>query len=274
MATATVSLDPGGAVTVTAASAPQGQGHRTVLAQVVAAVLGLAPEEIVVNLEHDTQTQAWSIASGNYSSRFAGAVAGAAHRAALRVRERLAAVAARELNARPRGLVFAAGRVHPPDNPENAIALARLAGIFHWSPSSLPEGMEPGLRGDGDVVAAALAPPDPEDRINGAGLCLRVRLLRGRGRSGDRPGPHRPLRDRARLGEASSPRDGGRPDPGGVRAGGRGGPLRGAPLRRGRRLSLRHPRGLPDPDRLRGAGAGHRPPRRAVHRYPRSARRG
>ena len=169
VATATVSLDPGGAVTVTAASAPQGQGHRTVLAQVVAAVLGLAPEEIVVNLEHDTQTQPWSIASGNYSSRFAGAVAGAAHRAALRVRERLAAVAARELNARPGGLVFAAGRVHPPDNPENAIALARLAGIFHWSPSSLPEGMEPGLRVTEMWSPPALAPPDPEDRINGAG---------------------------------------------------------------------------------------------------------
>ena len=169
VATATVSLDPGGAVTVNAASAPQGQGHRTVLAQVVAAVLGLAPEEVVVNLEHDTQTQPWSIASGNYSSRFAGAVAGAAHRAAVRVRERLAAVAARELNARAGGLVFAAGRVHAPDNPDNAIALARLAGVFHWSPSSLPEGMEPGLRVTEMWSPPELAPPDPEDRVNGAG---------------------------------------------------------------------------------------------------------
>ena len=169
VATATVSLDPGGAVTVTAASAPQGQGHRTVLAQVAAAALGLAPEEVVVNLEHDTQTQAWSIASGNYSSRFAGAVAGTAHRAALRIRDRLAAVAARALNVRPEGLVFAGGRVHPPHNPENAITLARLAGIFHWSPSSLPEGMEPGLRVTEMWSPPALAPPDPEDRINGAG---------------------------------------------------------------------------------------------------------
>ena len=169
VATATVSLDPGGAVTVTAASAPQGQGHRTVLAQVAAAALGIAPEEVVVNLEHDTQTQAWSIASGNYSSRFAGAVAGAAHRAALRIRDRLAAAAARTLNVRPEGLVFAGGRVHPPDNPENAIPLARLAGIFHWSPSSLPEGMEPGLRVTEMWSPPALAPPDPEDRINGAG---------------------------------------------------------------------------------------------------------
>ena len=169
VATATVSLDPGGAVTVTAASAPQGQGHRTVLAQVVAAALGLAPEEVVVNLEHDTQTQAWSIASGNYSSRFAGAVAGAAHRAALRIRERLATVAARALNVRSDGLVFAGERIHPPGNPENAISLARVAGIFHWSPASLPEGMEPGLRVTEMWSPPALAPPDSEDRINGAG---------------------------------------------------------------------------------------------------------
>ena len=169
IATATVSLDPGGAVTVTAASAPQGQGHRTVLAQVVAGVLGLAPEEVVVNLEHDTQVQPWSIASGNYSSRFAGAVAGAAHRAALRVRNRLAAVAARELNARPEGLVFAAGRIRAPDNPENTVALARVAGVFHWSPSSLPEGLEPGLRVTEMWSPPELTPPDSEDRINGAG---------------------------------------------------------------------------------------------------------
>ena len=169
VATATVNVDPGGAVTVTAASAPQGQGHRTVLAQVVAEVLGLAPEEVVVNLEHDTQTQGWSIASGNYSSRFAGAVAGAAHRAALRVRDRLATVAARGLNARPDRLVFTAGNIRSADNPENAIALTRIAGLFHWSPSSLPEGVEPGLRVTEMWSPPALAPPDPEDRINGAG---------------------------------------------------------------------------------------------------------
>ena len=40
---ATVAVDPLGAVTVTADSIPQGQGHRTVLAQVVGDALGLAP---------------------------------------------------------------------------------------------------------------------------------------------------------------------------------------------------------------------------------------
>src|SRR5262249_57656510 len=44
--TATVAVDPLGAVTVSADSVPQGQGHRTVLAQVVAERLGRRPDQI------------------------------------------------------------------------------------------------------------------------------------------------------------------------------------------------------------------------------------
>ncbi len=47
-------LDPLGAVSVHVASTPQGQGHRTVLAQVVADVLGLKPQDVRVNAEVDT----------------------------------------------------------------------------------------------------------------------------------------------------------------------------------------------------------------------------
>ena len=56
------------------ASVPQGQGHRTVVAQIVADALGLKPSDIRVIAEMDTARDAWSIASGNYSSRFAAAV--------------------------------------------------------------------------------------------------------------------------------------------------------------------------------------------------------
>jgi len=73
IASATVSIDPLGGVTVIVASSPAGQGHRTVCAQVVADVFGLTPEQIVVNVDFDTQKDAWSVAAGNYSSRFAGA---------------------------------------------------------------------------------------------------------------------------------------------------------------------------------------------------------
>ena len=42
-ATATISIDPVGSVSVHVSSVPQGQGHRTVLSQVVADVFGLTP---------------------------------------------------------------------------------------------------------------------------------------------------------------------------------------------------------------------------------------
>ena len=45
-ATATVTLDPVGSATGQVASAPQGQGHRTVLAQVVADVFGLPKDKL------------------------------------------------------------------------------------------------------------------------------------------------------------------------------------------------------------------------------------
>lgn len=134
---ATVSLDPLGAVSVKVASTPQGQGHRTVLAQVVADVFGLAPADISVTADVDTGRDAWSIASGNYSSRFAPAVAGAAHLAAVRLKEKLARLAAGQLNVAAGDVVFASGKVAATDNPANAIPFARLAATGHWAPGTV-----------------------------------------------------------------------------------------------------------------------------------------
>ena len=141
-----MAVDPLGAVTVTADSLPQGQGHRTVLAQVVGDALGLAPAQITVALEHDSQRDPWSIAAGNYSSRFSGAVAGAAHLAAVRVRERLARIASQRLNCAVEEVHFENGRIFAAGNPENDLDFRRVASLPHWSPGSLPDGVPPALR--------------------------------------------------------------------------------------------------------------------------------
>ena len=168
-ACATVAIDPIGSITVQADSVPQGQGHRTVLAQVVADALGVGLDDITVNVELDTQKDAWSIAAGNYSSRFSGAVAGAAHLAAMKLRDRLARIASTGLNVPPESLEFASGRIFATDNPENAIPLRRAAGIAHWSPGSLPENTEPGLRETVFWSMPGLDPPDENDRVNSSG---------------------------------------------------------------------------------------------------------
>jgi len=169
-ATATISLDPMGAVTVHVASAPQGQGHRTVLAQVVADTFGIQPQDVRVVTEVDTAKDAWSIASGNYSSRFAPAVAGATHLAATRLRERLARIAASQLNVAPGELVFENGRVQARGNPENAIPFTRIAGASHWAPGTLPADNEPALRETVFWTPPQLTAPTDADEVNSS-LC-------------------------------------------------------------------------------------------------------
>ena len=169
LATATVSLDPSGSISVHAASIPQGQGHKTVLAQVVADVLGVSPHNIIVLMDHDTGKDAWSIASGNYSSRFAAVVAGAAHKAALRLRKRIAAIAATDLNTPADALEFRDGMIRAIDNTENAVPLARTAAKAHWSPLTVPEQASSGLRETATWSLPELSEPDSKDRVNSSG---------------------------------------------------------------------------------------------------------
>ena len=168
-ATATVSLDPLGGVSVHTASVPQGQGHRTVLAQIVADALGLKPSDIRVVGEFDTAKDAWSIASGNYSSRFAAAVGGAAHLAAERVKVKLARAAASQLNVAAQDIEFTGGRAHARGNPDNAIAFSRLAAASHWSPGLVAEENQ-ALRETVFWTPPELTPPTEKDEINSS-LC-------------------------------------------------------------------------------------------------------
>ena len=166
VAYATVNVDPLGAVCVTADSIPQGQGHATILAQITADALGLHPDDVVVNMERDTQRDPWSIATGNYSSRFSSATAVAATKAAGNVRENLARVAATRLNTTADNVEFQGGKVFARDNPDNAMRFSRVAGVAHWSPGELPAGATPGISETASCSAPELAPPNEKDQIN------------------------------------------------------------------------------------------------------------
>ena len=166
---ATVAVDALGSVSVMIDSVPQGQGHRTVVGQVVADVLGLEPSAVAVNAELDTQKDGWSIAAGNYSSRFAGAVAGTVHLAALKVRAQLALIAAPMLDTTPELVVFSGGKLFTRANPERKLAFHRVAGGAHWSPASLPDGMAPGVRETVFWTPPQLEAPDENDIINSSG---------------------------------------------------------------------------------------------------------
>lgn len=168
VSTATINVGPLGDVSVHVSSTPAGQGHQTVVAQIVTDVLGVAFESISVNVELDTQKDAWSIASGNYSSRFAGAVAGTVYRAAVAIRDRLAVIAAEQLGVQADAVLFADGKVFTQEGA--SLSFHRVAGAAHWSISTLPEQENGGLRETAFWTPPELVAPSDDDRINSS-LC-------------------------------------------------------------------------------------------------------
>jgi len=169
VSTATISVDPLGSVSVHVSSTPQGQGHQTVAAQIVAETLGVPLESISVNVELDTGKDAWSIASGNYSSRFSGAVAGAVYKAALKVRARLTALAAEQWNIDSDDIRFSEGRVYV-EGTDQSSSFHRLAGATHWSPGTTPQSEPGGLRETAFWTPPELEAPGDDELINSS-LC-------------------------------------------------------------------------------------------------------
>jgi 2-furoyl-CoA dehydrogenase large subunit len=163
---ATISMDPLGSVNVRISTTPSGQGHETVAAQIVSEVLGLPREQINVVAELDTSTSAWSIASGSYSSRFASLGSSAIYYAAHKVRTKLFNIAASQLKVDASQLELENGRIYVKDNPDQTFSVKRAAGLAHWNPASLPEGMEPGIYETYYYTAEVAKAPDENDLIN------------------------------------------------------------------------------------------------------------
>ncbi|HEX3503269.1 MAG TPA: xanthine dehydrogenase family protein molybdopterin-binding subunit [Xanthobacteraceae bacterium] len=163
---ATVNIDPLGAVTVTADVTVQGQSHETVLSQIVAEELGLSVDDVEVVLELDTAKDQWSIAAGTYSSRFAGGTAVAAHMAAGQMREKIKAIAAKQLNVLPEDVELMDGKVRSRSNPDNALPFSRVAATSNWAPTLLPDGMQPALSETGVWTPPELEAPTHDDKIN------------------------------------------------------------------------------------------------------------
>ena len=163
---ATVNIDPLGAVTVTADVTVQGQSHETVLAQIVAEELGLSADDVEVVLELDTAKDQWSIAAGTYSSRFAGGTAVAAHMAAGQMRDKLKAIAAKQLNVLAEDVELRDGKIRSRSNPDNALPFSRVAATSNWAPTLLPEGMAPALSETGVWTPPELEAPTHDDKVN------------------------------------------------------------------------------------------------------------
>jgi 2-furoyl-CoA dehydrogenase large subunit len=163
---AQVRVDPRGKVVVTMATTPQGQGHETAVAQVVADELGVAPEDVATVDEFDSHTSVWSVSSGSYSSRFSGIASNAARKAAGVVRRQILEIGANLLEAATDDVELVEGAVRVKGSPDRSVTLRRIAGVAHWDPHALPEGMSAGIQASEVFHFPGSAPPTDDDRIN------------------------------------------------------------------------------------------------------------
>jgi CO/xanthine dehydrogenase Mo-binding subunit len=113
--------DRGGGVTVFCGSTDIGQGSDSILAYIVAEVLGIEPIDIrVVTADTDLTP----IDLGSYSSRVTLMTGNAAIQAATRARETIARAVSAKLDVPPERLGFSGGRVFDVANPEQAVGFA------------------------------------------------------------------------------------------------------------------------------------------------------
>jgi len=106
-------LDIYGEVVVAVGSCPQGQGHETTAAQVVADVLNISPDLITVRTGFDTERNVHTGFSGTYASQFAVSGLSAVHGAAQKLKGEMRRLAAFVLETNEDDIEFGTGAQGP-----------------------------------------------------------------------------------------------------------------------------------------------------------------
>lgn len=135
-------LDIYGEVVVSMGSVPQGQGHETTAAQVVADVLGITPEIVKVKPGFDTEQNAYTGHTGTYASQFAVTGLSAIHGAAAKLRAEMSRLAAWALKAKEKNLEFGIGAQGPEVRDirsKKSINYWALANLVNVNNAGMPE---------------------------------------------------------------------------------------------------------------------------------------
>jgi carbon-monoxide dehydrogenase large subunit len=151
---ASVRIGPSGKIVVTTGAAAQGQGTVTMLAQLVADVLGAQPNAIRV-IAGDTDASPLGL--GAFASRQAVTAGNAAHRAASMVRQKILQVASAWLEVSSEDLELEGGRVRLKGVPQMGRSFGEIAAALTGIPGfALPAGISPGLAAADDYQPNAM----------------------------------------------------------------------------------------------------------------------
>jgi carbon-monoxide dehydrogenase large subunit len=152
-----------GRVVITTGASAQGQGVRTMMAQLASDVLGVPPKDVDV-IAGDTNGTA--LGFGAFASRQTVTAGNAVHLAAIAVRDKAIKAAAEMLEASADDLELKDGAVQVKGVPQMKKTLAQIAQAIGGAPGfALPNGVTPGLAAAIDFPAPALT------YCNGTHLC-------------------------------------------------------------------------------------------------------
>jgi carbon-monoxide dehydrogenase large subunit len=130
-----------GKVVVTMGTQPQGQGHETTYAQVVATELGVPMEDVIV--QH-SDTQGTPFGYGSYGSRTSSVGMTAAIKAAGKVKDKARRYAAHMLEASPEDIEIDGANYRVKGSPDKVKTIQEIAFALDLA-FDTPEGMEPYL---------------------------------------------------------------------------------------------------------------------------------
>lgn len=140
---ATIRIDVNGKVIVSSGAAVQGQGTKTIMAQIVADTLGVKIEDITVELQ---DTDKFPLGMGAVGSRTAVMAGSAAFNAAQALREKILRSAADVLGSGNKFLEIEDGEVRVAGEPGSMVTLAALAQRHAGSfGAPMPAGVTPDL---------------------------------------------------------------------------------------------------------------------------------
>jgi carbon-monoxide dehydrogenase large subunit len=159
-----VRMEPSGSVSAFPAYGPQGQGHHTTIARILADRLGLLMDDVEV-FSGDTAEAPYG--SSAISSRSAVTLMPAVEVAATLLRDKILRIAGYVLEIDPGDLRLKKGRIRAAGAPERDLGLRQITRIAYLDTYRLPPGLEPGLEVTGYFTAPNIVwEPDEKGRRN------------------------------------------------------------------------------------------------------------
>jgi carbon-monoxide dehydrogenase large subunit len=150
----TLRIGSSGKIFVGSGATAQGQGTRTMLAQIVAQSLAVPPEQVIVSCGDTAESP---MGLGSYASRQTVNAGNAAHQAAAVVAQKLRAAAAAMMEADPQDVRLEGGFAFVDGAPGLKKSYMEIAKALNGLPGfRLPDGIEPGLSATVDFQPPAI----------------------------------------------------------------------------------------------------------------------